>query len=99
MEGSSRLKVTRPVGRIDPNPGVPPEPTTEIALHRGKSLTLVLVGVVLDLPGRHLRTETARAEVVAIAPSISKSPSRFHLTETEEEMNLPFFHQGHLLCH
>ena len=48
------LKVTRPVGRIDPNPGVPPESTTEIALHRGKSLTLVLVGVVLDLPGRPL---------------------------------------------
>ena len=59
------LKVTRPVGRIDPNPGVPPEPTTKIALHRGKSLTLV--GVVLDLPKRPLRMETTRAEVVAIA--------------------------------
>ena len=84
MEGSSRLKVTSPVGRIDPNPGVPPEPTTEIALHRGKSLTLVLVGVVLDLPRRPLRTETTRAEVVVvIAPSIGKSPSQFHLRETE----------------
>ena len=77
------LKVTRPVGRIDPNPGVPLESTTEIALHRGKSLTLVLVGVVLDLPGRPLRTKTASAEVVAIAPSIGKSPSQFHLRETE----------------
>ena len=77
------LKVTRPIGRIDPNPGVPLESTTEIALHRGKSLTLVLVGVVLDLPGRPLRTKTASAEVVAIAPSIGKSPSQFHLTETE----------------
>ena len=48
------LKVTRPVGRIDPNHGVLPKPTTEIALHRGKSLTLV--GVVLDLSGRPSRT-------------------------------------------
>ena len=61
------LKVTRSVGRIDPNPGVPPKPTTEIALHCGKSLTLV--GVVLDLPKRPLRMETTRAEVVASAVS------------------------------
>ena len=61
------LKVTRPVGRIDPNLGVSPEPTTEIAHLRRKSLTLV--GVVLDLPKRPLRMETTRAEVVAIAVS------------------------------
>lgn len=85
------LKVTRPVGRIDPNPGVPPESTTKIPLHRGKSLTLVLVGVVLDLPGRPLRTKTASAEVVAIAPSIGKSPSQFHLTETERRNESSIF--------
>ena len=88
------LKVTRPVGRIDPNPGVPLESTTEITLHRGKSLTLVLVGGVLDLPRRPLRTKTASAEVVAIAPSIGKSPSQFHLTETERRNESSIFHQG-----
>ena len=88
------LKVARPIGRIDPNPEVSPEPTTEIALHRGESLTLV--GVVLDLPGRPLRMETTRAEVMAIGKSPSQS---FYLTETERRNESSIFHQGSLLCH
>ena len=80
------LKATRPTGKTDPNPGVPPAPGAVLALHRGRSLALV--GVILDLPGRLPRTETTEVVVVAIAPRLVRSRSQPHLTKAERRNNL-----------
>ena len=71
------LRAGRPTGMIDPDPVVPPEPSTDLDLHRGRSL--VLVGV-MDPPGRP-RTEAV--ELATKTPRLLKSPSLSLLTETE----------------
>ena len=79
------LKATRPTGKTDPNPEVPPAPGAVLALHWGRSLALV--GVILDLPGRLPRTETTEVVVMAIAPRLVRSPSQPLLTKAERRNN------------
>ena len=75
--------------RIDPNPGVPLESTTEITLHRRKSLTLV--GVVLDLPGSKTAKNGDYKSRGRGNRSIGKSPSQFYLTKTERRNESSIF--------
>ena len=69
---------------IDPDPVVPPEPSTDLDLHRGRSL--VLVGV-MDPPGR---PKTEILEVATSTQRLLKSLSLSLLTEAKRRNKFLF---------
>ena len=80
------LRAGRPTGMIDPDPVVPPEPITDLDLHRGRRIRIVLVGV-MDPPGR---PKTEIVEVATSTQRLLKSPSLSLLTEAKRRNKLLF---------
>ena len=87
------LKVTRPVGRIDPNLGVSP---LARAHNRDRSPPQKKSHSGWSCPGSSRKTAKNGDYK---SRGIGKSPSQFYLTETKRRNESSIFHQGHLLCH